>query len=58
LVLVNHGTASGMDILALATEVAGTVKNEFGIALQPEPYIFGAPSQWPWQQAQAPVAGP
>ena len=49
LVLVNHGTASGLDILELAKEVAAIVEQEFGIALQPEPYIFGAPSDCPWQ---------
>jgi UDP-N-acetylmuramate dehydrogenase len=39
LVLVNHGTASGAQIAALAQRIAGSVRDRFGIALEPEPTI-------------------
>lgn len=42
LVLVNHGDASGADLLALAREVAAGVERRFGVALEPEPLILGA----------------
>ena len=42
LVLVNHGTASGADLLRAARTVAGTVKQRFGVVLQAEPRIVGA----------------
>lgn len=42
LVLVNHGTASGPEILDLARDVARSVEQTFGIALQAEPFIFGS----------------
>lgn len=42
LVLVNHGTASGAQLLALAHTVAATVRARFGVALEPEPGIVGA----------------
>lgn len=41
LVLVNHGRASGSELLALAGRVAGAVRRRFGIALEPEPRIVG-----------------
>ncbi len=41
LVLVNHGTASGADVWALAQQVRETVKQRFGVTLQPEPLIVG-----------------
>ncbi|WP_374013753.1 UDP-N-acetylmuramate dehydrogenase [Pseudoxanthomonas koreensis] len=44
LVLVNHGTASGAQLLALARQVAATVQARFDVALEPEPGIIGA--QW------------
>jgi UDP-N-acetylmuramate dehydrogenase len=44
LVLVNHGGASGAELLALARRVAGSVEERFGIRLEPEPRIVGA--QW------------
>ena len=44
LVLVNHGGASGAELLALARHVAGSVEERFGIRLEPEPRIVGA--QW------------
>ena len=36
LVLVNHGGATGKDILALAQEMRASVQDAFGITLQPE----------------------
>ncbi|HET6602748.1 MAG TPA: UDP-N-acetylmuramate dehydrogenase [Xanthomonadaceae bacterium] len=42
LVLVNHGRASGAQILALARRVAADVFARFGVALEPEPRIVGA----------------
>ncbi len=42
LVLVNHGRASGMELLSLARRIAGSVQERFGIGLEPEPVILGA----------------
>jgi UDP-N-acetylmuramate dehydrogenase len=42
LVLVNHGRASGRDVLELAQHVARCVVERFGVALEPEPRIIGA----------------
>jgi UDP-N-acetylmuramate dehydrogenase len=42
LVLVNHGRASGSELLALARRVARSVEERFGVELQPEPSIVGA----------------
>jgi UDP-N-acetylmuramate dehydrogenase len=42
LVLVNHGTASGAELLAVARKVAASVQAQFGVGLEPEPRIFGA----------------
>lgn len=39
LVLVNLGNASGPELLELATAIAGSVKQQFGIALETEPRI-------------------
>lgn len=36
LVLVNHGSASGQEILSLANKICKSVKNKFGVDLQPE----------------------
>jgi UDP-N-acetylmuramate dehydrogenase len=44
LVLVNHGQASGAQLLALARRIAASVHERFGVALEPEPRIVGA--QW------------
>jgi len=44
LVLVNHGGASGAELLALARRVAADVEARFGLRLEPEPRIVGA--QW------------
>lgn len=42
LVLVNHGDASGAQLLTLARAIAASVRERFGIALEPEPRIVGA----------------
>ena len=42
LVLVNHGHASGAELLALARRIAGSVQARFGVAIEPEPRIVGA----------------
>lgn len=42
LVLVNHGNATGAQLLALAREIAASVQEHFGVALEPEPRIVGA----------------
>jgi UDP-N-acetylmuramate dehydrogenase len=47
LVLVNHGRASGAQILALALRIAQDVFERFGVALEPEPLIVGATWQPP-----------
>ncbi len=42
LVLVNHGRATGAELLALAREIAADVQARFGVAIEPEPRIVGA----------------
>jgi UDP-N-acetylmuramate dehydrogenase len=42
LVLVNHGRASGQELLDVARRVARSVEQQFGVALEPEPRIVGA----------------
>jgi len=42
LVLVNHGQATGAELLALARRIADAVRSRFGVALEPEPRIIGA----------------
>ncbi len=42
LVLVNHGRATGAELLALAREIAASVHAHFGVAIEPEPRIVGA----------------
>ena len=42
LVLVNHGRASGQQLLDLARRIADSVQARFGVALEPEPRIIGA----------------
>ena len=42
LVLVNHGSATGAQLLALARDIAASVLQRFGVALEPEPRIIGA----------------
>lgn len=41
LVLVNHGGATGAQLLALARRIAGSVQERFGVAIEPEPRIVG-----------------
>jgi UDP-N-acetylmuramate dehydrogenase len=43
LVLVNHGKASGADLLRVARSVAAKVKDRFDIRLEAEPRIVGQP---------------
>jgi UDP-N-acetylmuramate dehydrogenase len=42
LVLVNHGHATGAELLSLGRRVAGSVAERFGVRLEPEPRIVGA----------------
>jgi UDP-N-acetylmuramate dehydrogenase len=42
LVLVNHGTATGAQLLDVARRVAASVEATFGVRLEPEPRIVGA----------------
>ena len=42
LVVVNYGSATGSQLLALARRVAGSVRERFGVELVPEPRIVGA----------------
>lgn len=43
LVLVNHGQATGAQLLALARRVAASVRERFDVELEPEARIIGAP---------------
>ena len=40
--LVNHGAATGAQLLDLARRIAGSVQERFGVRLEPEPRIIGA----------------
>jgi UDP-N-acetylmuramate dehydrogenase len=42
LVLVNHGNATGAQLLALARRIAASVQERFGVAIEPEPRLIGA----------------
>ena len=42
LVLVNHGHATGLQLLGLARRIAASVQARFGIDIEPEPRIIGA----------------
>jgi UDP-N-acetylmuramate dehydrogenase len=42
LVLVNHGAATGAELLDLARRIAASVRARFGVALEPEARIVGA----------------
>jgi UDP-N-acetylmuramate dehydrogenase len=44
LVLVNHGGAGGAQLWTLAQRVREGVRSRFGITLEPEPRIIGAPA--------------
>jgi len=41
LVLINRGNATGRDVLALAREIKASVRERFGIVLEPEPLLIG-----------------
>lgn len=41
LVLVNRGDATGRDVLELARQIKSSVRDEFGIELEPEPMVVG-----------------
>lgn len=41
LVLVNHGGASGSEVLQVARDVAEAVEQKFGVPLHPEPRLIG-----------------
>ncbi|MFO1494363.1 MAG: UDP-N-acetylmuramate dehydrogenase [Lysobacterales bacterium] len=41
LVLVNHGLASGAELLALARRIQHSVLQRFGVLLEPEPRVLG-----------------
>jgi dUTP pyrophosphatase len=40
--LVNHGRASGAELLDLARRIAEDVQSRFGVAIEPEPRLIGA----------------
>lgn len=42
LVLVNHGHASGQQLLDLAHRIADSVRERFDVAIEPEPRVIGA----------------
>ena len=42
LVLVNHGNASGAELLAFARQVSAAVLEKFGVPIEPEPRLVGA----------------
>lgn len=42
LVLVNHGHASGAEVLALARRISASVQEHFGVSIEPEPNLIGA----------------
>ncbi|SJZ82407.1 UDP-N-acetylmuramate dehydrogenase [Novilysobacter spongiicola] len=42
LVLVNHGTATGQQLLELARGISTSVRERFNVALEPEPRLVGA----------------
>lgn len=42
LVLVNHGNASGAELLALARRISASVLETFGVPIEPEPRLVGA----------------
>lgn len=42
LVLVNHGRATGAQLLDLARRIAASVHGRFGVVIEPEPRVIGA----------------
>lgn len=53
LVLVNHGDASGNELLDLAQRIACSIEERFGVSLEPEARIIGAS----WKEPARPVRG-
>jgi UDP-N-acetylmuramate dehydrogenase len=47
LVIVNHGGATGKEILAFAEEIQGDVGKRYGVELEPEVRIVGANTTYP-----------
>ena len=45
LALTNRGAGTAAELLALAREIAGGVRERFGVSLEPEPTLIGLP--WP-----------
>jgi UDP-N-acetylmuramate dehydrogenase len=45
LALTNRGAGTAAELLALAREIAGGVRERFGVCLEPEPTLIGLP--WP-----------
>ena len=43
LVLVNHGSASGMELWELALAIQSSVLGHFGVRLEPEPRVAALP---------------
>ena len=41
LALINRGGGTTAELLALAREIAGGVRERFGVALEPEPTLVG-----------------
>ena len=54
LVLVNAGAASGADLWRLALRVIHCVEERFGLRLEPEPRIYGAPALHDEQRLRSP----
>ena len=46
LVIVNHGSASGEEILQLARTIQSTIFDTFGVSLEPEPRILNYSIQY------------
>ncbi len=42
LVLVNHGGATGAELLELVSAITGSVERRFGLTLEPEPLLVGS----------------
>ncbi|HEX7349026.1 MAG TPA: UDP-N-acetylmuramate dehydrogenase [Rhodanobacteraceae bacterium] len=53
LVLVNHGAATGAQLWAFAQRVRAAVQEHFGVLLEPEPRIIGAPAALPRHQGRS-----
>lgn len=44
LVLVNHGGATGADVIRVATAIRQAVRDTFGVELEMEPQVYGGPA--------------